>query len=86
VVKGDLNAFGEIPFRRSGQGILESFWNYAKRRLVKFYGVPQQTFFLHFKETEFRFNHRSKNLYKVLLNMLRKKPLNYVLLPKPLKK
>ena len=55
---------------------IESFWSYAKRRLVKFNGVPKQTFFLHLKETEFRFNHRSKNLYKELLNMLRNKPLN----------
>ena len=55
---------------------IESFWSYAKRRLVKFNGVSKQTFFLHLKETEFRFNHRSKNLYKNLLNMLRKNPLN----------
>ena len=55
---------------------IESFWSYAKRRLVKFNGVPKDTFFLHLKETEFRFNHRSKNLYKVLLNMLRKKPIS----------
>ena len=55
---------------------IESFWSYAKRRLVKFNGVPRKTFFLHLKETEFRFNHRSKKLYNVLLNMLRKNPLN----------
>ena len=53
---------------------IESFWSYAKRRLVKFNGVSKQTFFLHLKETEFRFNHRSENLYKVLLKMLRKRP------------
>ncbi len=55
---------------------IESFWSYAKRRLVKFNGVSKQTFFLHLKETEFRFNHRSENLYKVLLKMLRKHPLS----------
>jgi len=54
---------------------IESFWSYAKRRLVKFNGVPKDTFFLHLKETEFRFNHRNENLYKMLLNMLRKNPL-----------
>jgi len=54
---------------------IESFWSYAKRRLVKFNRVSQETFFLHLKETEFRFNHRSKNLYKILLAMLRKQPL-----------
>lgn len=55
---------------------IESFWSYAKRRLVKFNGVSKETFFLHLKETEFRFNHRSKNLYKILLTMLRKLPLS----------
>ncbi len=54
---------------------IESFWSYAKRRLVKFNGVSQKTFYLHLKETEFRFNHRSQNLYKSLLNLLRKNPL-----------
>ena len=68
---------GENEFASGNQHIngIESFWSYAKRRLVKFNGVPKQTFFLHLKETEFRFNHRTKNLYKELLNMLRKKPL-----------
>jgi hypothetical protein len=30
---------------------------------------------LHLKETEFRFNQRKNNLYKVLLSILRKDPL-----------
>jgi len=30
---------------------------------------------LHLKETEFRFNHRYDDLYKVLLKMLRNDPL-----------
>ena len=54
---------------------IESFWSYAKRRLVKFNGVSRETFFLHLKETEFRFNNRTKNLYKVLLIMLRNQPI-----------
>ena len=54
---------------------IESFWSFAKRRLVKFNGVPQKTFYFHLKETEFRFNCRSKNLYKILLVMLRSEPL-----------
>ena len=55
---------------------IESFWSYAKRRLVKFNGISKKKFFLHLKETEFRFNHRSENLYKVLLKMLRKQPIS----------
>jgi transposase-like protein len=54
---------------------IESFWSLAKRRLARFCGVPRHTFYLHLKETEFRFNHRNQNLYKALLNFLRKDPL-----------
>ncbi|MDQ3271197.1 MAG: IS1595 family transposase [Pseudomonadota bacterium] len=50
---------------------IESFWSYAKRRMVQFNGVPKHTFYLHLKETEFRFNHRHTSLYKALLSLLR---------------
>ena len=54
---------------------IESFWSLAKRRLARFCGVPKHTFYLHLKESEFRFNHRHNDLYKTLLNFLRKDPL-----------
>ena len=54
---------------------IESFWSYAKRRLSKFNGVAKHTFYLHLKETEFRFNHRRGNLYLEVLKLLRNKPL-----------
>lgn len=54
---------------------IESFWAYAKHRLAKFHGMAKNTFPLHLKETEFRFNQRKKNLYKVLLSLLGKEPL-----------
>ena len=54
---------------------IESFWGYAKHRMTKFHGVNRRTFPLHLKETEFRFNRRKQNLYKVLLSLLRKDPL-----------
>lgn len=54
---------------------IESFWSYAKRRLAKFNGVPKHTFYLHLKETEFRFNHRTVNMYLEILKMLRNNPL-----------
>ena len=68
---------GDNEFANGSRHIngIESFWSYAKRRLVKFNGVPRDTFFLHLKETEFRFNHRSKDLYRVLLKLLRNDPL-----------
>ena len=54
---------------------IESFWSFAKRRLAKFNGVPAHTFYLHLKETEFRFNHRRDNLYQEILKLLRLNPL-----------
>ena len=65
---------------------IESFWSYAKRRLVQFNGVPRHTFYLHLKKTEYRFNHRHGNLYQALPSMLRNTPLKSPLLLKTLNK
>jgi len=54
---------------------IESFWNFAKRRLQKFNGVPAHTFYLHLKECEWRFNRRNDNLYLELLKSLRENPI-----------
>jgi transposase-like protein len=51
---------------------IESFWSFAKRRLQKFNGFSKKDFNLHLKECEFRFNNREKDIYKILLNILRK--------------
>ena len=55
---------------------IESFWAYAKTRLVRFRGIQRQTFYFHLKECEFRFNHRGEDLYKIILKMCREKPLS----------
>ena len=55
---------------------IESFWSYAKIRLVKFRGLSKDSFNLHLKECEFRFNNRSKDIYKILLKNFRIFPLN----------
>ena len=54
---------------------IESFWSFAKRRLAQFNGIRKKKFYQHLKETEFRFNHRNDNLYKILLKRLREDPL-----------
>ena len=54
---------------------IESFWAFAKVRLMKFRGLSKQTFYLHLKESEFRFNYRDRNMYKILLKIFRNKPL-----------
>jgi transposase len=68
---------GKNEFARGNAHVngIESFWSYAKRRLVQFNGVPRHTFYLHLKETEFRFNHRHSSLYKALLSLLNQQPL-----------
>lgn len=54
---------------------IESFWSFAKRRMLKFNGLRADSFFFHLKESEFRFNHRKDDLYKILLSLLRHTPL-----------
>lgn len=54
---------------------IESFWSYAKRRLQKFNGVSNRTFYLHLKECEYRFNNRNRDLNHLLLKLLEKYPL-----------
>ena len=66
------NEFARGPRHVNG---IESFWSFAKRRLLKFNGIAKHTFYLHLKETEFRFNHRQDNLYKTLLSFFRNHPL-----------
>ncbi len=48
---------------------IEGFWGYAKVRLVKFRGLSKNTFYLHLKECEFRFNYRNHDLYKMMLKI-----------------
>ena len=54
---------------------IESFWSFTKRRLAQFNGLSDKTFYLHLKESEFRFNNRHKNIYDIILKNLRKNKL-----------
>ena len=56
--------FVERSNRRNHVNGIESFWGYAKNRLVKFQGIMRADFNLHLKECEFRFNMRQRNIYK----------------------
>jgi len=60
------NEFAVGPNHING---IEGFWGFAKVRLVKFRGLSKNTFYLHLKECEFRFNYRNQDLYKVLLKI-----------------
>ena len=63
------NEFARGPSHVDG---IESSWSFAKRRLQKFNGVPTRTFYLHLKESEYRFNNRHRELSTLLLKLLEK--------------
>lgn len=54
---------------------IEGFWGYLKSRLEKFKGIHKQTYLLHIKETEFRFNNGKDELYYLILKIIRNHPL-----------
>jgi len=71
-VQHGINEFSRGKSHING---IESFWSFAKRRLMKFHGISPSTFYFHLKECEFRFNYRDQNIYVILLKMFRKNPL-----------
>ena len=54
---------------------IEKFWGIAKSRISRMRGIKKEKFNLHLKETEWRFNHRNDNIYKLLLLNLKNRPL-----------
>ena len=52
---------------------IEGFWGYAKDRLVKYQGMPEEDFYLHLKECEFRFSMRGRGMYGFMLRELRER-------------
>jgi len=54
---------------------IEAFWGSVKTRLTARRGIRDEYLHLHLKECEFRWNHRDDDLYHVLLDIIREKPL-----------
>ena len=54
---------------------VESFWAFAKTRLLRFRGLQKHALYVNLKECEFRFNHRHEDIYPIMLKMLREDPL-----------
>ncbi len=48
---------------------IESFWSYVKRKMRKHNGIAKHKFYLYLKESEFRFNFRKQDVYKILINI-----------------
>jgi len=49
---------------------IEGFWSFAKERLMKYHGVDAQKFPLYLNELEFRYNHRDRDLFDDLVQVL----------------
>ena len=49
---------------------IEGFWAFTRQWLRHYRGVPRTYFPLYLKEIEWRFNHRSENLVKLIRNLL----------------
>jgi transposase len=49
---------------------LEGFWSFAKERLAKHHGISPQRFPLYLKELEFRYNHRSEDIFPLITKFL----------------
>ena len=56
---------------------IENFWGLCKVRLTRFRGIKKSHFLLHLKECEFSYNNKSKDLYKILVKLVRNNPLKY---------
>lgn len=48
---------------------IEGFWSFAKHILYNYRGVSKFHFPMYLKEVEYRYNHRSENLFKLLLSI-----------------
>ena len=49
---------------------IESFWSFVKRKMRKHNGIKKDKFYLYLKEAEFKFNHRGKDIYKLLTKIV----------------
>jgi transposase len=49
---------------------LEGFWSWAKERLMNHHGISKARFPLYIKELEFRYNHRTDDLFDLIANCL----------------
>ena len=55
---------------------IESFWSFAKLRMAKMRDLRKAHLMAHLLESQWRWNHRRDNLYKVLLKNLSLSPLS----------
>jgi len=66
IIKHDKDKFAEGHNHING---IEGFWSYAKERFRKYHGINKTNYPFYLKEMEFRFNHRNKNVFKLLIDI-----------------
>lgn len=49
---------------------IEGFWSFAKERLAKHHGISPGKFLFYIKEQEWRYNHREKDLFMLLVKYM----------------
>ena len=49
---------------------VEGFWSFAKERLIKHHGISKNKFLLYIKEMEWRYNHRTDNLFELIVKYM----------------
>lgn len=61
-----------IPGTKHRPASADNFWGFVKTKLNRYYGVSGPHFNLYLKEMEFRYNHRSDDLRKVIRDILKR--------------
>jgi hypothetical protein len=56
-------------------GIIEEFWSLTKAGLAMYRGIKPELLELYLNEYLFRFNHRNQDIYSLLMERLKQKPL-----------
>ncbi|PIS17080.1 MAG: hypothetical protein COT61_00490 [Candidatus Portnoybacteria bacterium CG09_land_8_20_14_0_10_44_13] len=57
---------------------IEGFWSYAKHWLYQYRGVHKKFFPIYLAELSFRFNHRDKDIFPLILDILRNTNINEI--------
>lgn len=53
----------------------QQFWTFTQSRFEKFNGISRRTFYLHLKESEWRFNLADREPFEELLKLIEANPL-----------
>src|SRR3989338_4711237 len=66
IIRHDKDEFAKEKNHING---IEGFWSFSKERFHKYHGISKTNYPFYLKEMEFRFNHRNKNIYNLLVTL-----------------